>query len=279
MPNNNIAKLIEKKLKDGKVPTESKETPFYAIDTAKLEKYTKEVWPRIITAFDGLNYDNYIKLWREKHTDKDNIKKLYDSDWCTLPLAEYYSVNENLDLKLENYDFSYKRYDLIYYGNNRHTSRGLLISNLYDNSDFNVFIAGYDPEFKNATYKFSEYVDHDRLFPLICSSYATIVCGDDLHNDNIMTVRFFEAMLLDTVAFIHNSYDSEHKYILNKELADFIYVDNTDDIKDRLDKIKNDETLYRKIVELERKEIFDQFGQYKMNIVHPKEKNKIIELF
>lgn len=267
LPCKNVGRFFNLKMKsnNGKIPTDSKEMPLYDLDQSKVAKYTNEIWPRIITAFDGVDYEKYKTLNR-KTTKRSDYSLLCDGDWCMLPLAEFYSVNENLDLKLKNYNFTDKKYDLIYFGNNRQTSRGQLIAALYDRPEFNVFIAGYDPEFVNAKVEISKYVYHDELFPLICSSFATVVCGDELHNDNIKTVRFFEAMLLDTVAFIHNSYDSEHKYISNKELADFIYIETADDIKERLDKIKNDEDFYHKIIEAERKEIFDQFGQYKMDI-------------
>lgn len=270
MPCQNIAQYIKSKMDshNGKVPTAEKSLPLYDLNPSKIDKYTNEIWPRIITTFDGVNYEKYLALWREK-TKKQLAKnpnhqvKLCDSNWCELPLAEYYAVNERVDLKTKNYDYSNKKYDLIYFGNNRNTGRNKLIKNLYDKDEFNVFIAGYDPEFKQAKTETSAYVDHDKLFPLICSSYATVVCGDDLHNGNIKSARFFESMLLDTVAFIHVSYDPERKYISNKELADFIYVKTPEDIQQRLNKIKNDESLYRKIVEAERKEIFDQFGKYK----------------
>ena len=78
-----------------------------------------------------------------------------------------------------------------------------------------------------------------------------------------MTARFFESMQLDVVAFIYNKYDEEKKYIKNKELADFIYINDANDLQEKLQKIKSDKNLYNRIVELERNEIQNQFGHFK----------------
>lgn len=279
MPCRNYAQFIKQRMDEQDcVPViiSGKKTPYH-IDPAKIEKYTNEIWPKIKTAFGGSDYEKYLKLYNEINDrtiskSESHINRICDCDWCFIDLFEYYAVNEQLDLKMKDYDMSFKAHDLIYFGNNRHTSRGKLIERLYDNANFKVFIAGYDPEFKHAFTEVNSYVEHDKLFPLICTSYATVVCGDELHNGNIRTPRFFEAMMLDTVGLIHNSFDPEHKYIKNKELADFIYIETTEDIEDRLNKIKNDEGLYRKIVAAERKEILDQFGHYE--IEKQKETNK-----
>lgn len=264
MPCTNYAQFLKSRYDvDGIIRVPIPDGDYYTISSETFEKYTNEIWPSVITAFCGADYDKYLNNY-QKNEGKDITSKLCNGDWCKVELFEYYAINEDLNYKLKNYDWSHKKYDLIYFGNNRHTSRGKLIEKLYDNSNFNVYIAGYDPEFKNAKTEIGEYVPHDLLFPTISSSYATVVCGDELHNGNIRTPRFFESMLVDTVAFIHNSFDPEHKYVSNEKLADFIYVETSEDIRERLLKIKNDESLYRKIVEAERNEIVNQFEKYKV---------------
>ena len=51
--------------------------------------------------------------------------------------------------------------------------------------------------------------------------------------------------------------------IKNKELADFIYINDANDLQEKLQKIKSDKNLYNRIVELERSEIQNQFGHFK----------------
>ena len=245
----------------------------YKISMDKIEKYTNEIWPRIIIAFDGLDYNKFLQGWH-KETDRRLYKegtktnkffKLQDEGyWCQFFVLEYYALNERLSLKLKNYDYKDKKYDLIYFGNKRaNPIRNKIFKSLHDDKDFNILFVGYNPEFKNAKYIWMDYVDHNKLFPLISKSYCTIVLCDPLHSGNSKTSRFHEAMLLDTVALIHTIFDPEHKYIQNKELADFIYIDNVDDVKDRLNRLKNDEELYHKIVELERKEMFRMYEKYR----------------
>lgn len=77
-----------------------------------------------------------------------------------------------------------------------------------------------------------------------------------------MTVRFFEAMLLDIVGFISDEYDTEHKLIKNKELADFIYVKNSDEVKEKIEKIKKNKSLFDKIIKQERAEVNRIYNEY-----------------
>lgn len=234
------------------------------IDLSKIDKFTNDVWPRITIAFNGMNYEKYLSLYNKIHEKQfmdnpEHINKLYDGNWCEIHYGEYLAINDRQDLKLQNYDYSNKKYDLAYYGNNRHTTRNKIIKNIYDKDYINALFIGYNPEFTHAETTVFKYLHQDELFPLICTSYATIICGDKLHNENVLTPRFFEAMLLDTVGLIYNSYDSEHKLISDKKLADFIYIETAEDVRDRLNQIKNNETFYREIVEAERKEILNNF--------------------
>ena len=234
------------------------------LDQSKLDKFTNEVWPRITIAFNGMDYEKYLSSYNERHkkqfiNNPEHINKLYNGNWCEVHYGEYLAINYKKDLKLKNYDYSNKKYDLVYYGNNRHNERNKIINNIYDKDYVNALFIGYDPEFTHAKTTVFKYLVQDEMLPLICESYATIVCGDELHNGNFITARFFEAMLLDTVGLIYNSYDPEHKLISDKKLADFIYIETSEDVQDRLNQIKNNETLYREIVEAERKEILNNF--------------------
>jgi hypothetical protein len=234
------------------------------IDLSKIDKFTNDIWPRITIAFNGMDYEKYVSLYNKKHEklfidNPEHIAKLYDRNWCEVHYGEYLAITDRQDLKLQNYDYSNKKYDLVYYGNNRYTNRNKIIKNIYDKDYINALFIGYDPKFTHAETTVFKYLHQDELLPLICTSYATIVCGDDLHNEIFLTARFFEAMLLDTVGLIYNSYDPEHKLISDKKLADFIYVETAEDVRDRLNQIKNNETFYREIVEAERKEILNNF--------------------
>jgi hypothetical protein len=102
---------------------------------------------------------------------------------------------------------------------------------------------------------------HEEMFDFINKkAYATIVMGDNLHNNNIITPRFYESMLLNVVAFVWHTYDVDKKFVKNEELKNFIYVDSIDEFHDKVLQIKNNPELFKHLAELERKEVLDTVG-------------------
>ena len=234
------------------------------IDPEIVEGWTEKVWKRMKIAFDGQDYEKYCKMW---NSSSPKIKGTYkwlneDTEWFNMWIAEYYAINERLELKLKDYEKVADPYDLVYFGNNRQNERNKVIKELYDIPEFKKYCIGFDPQLANTDSE--KYVDHDELFKLIGEKcLATVVVGDNTHNGNIRTARFFETMLLDVAAFIYIKYDPTKSYVKNEFLKEFIYVSSKSELKEKIEKIKNDKELYKKIVELERKEILDQFSQYK----------------
>lgn len=233
----------------------------FKIDPEILDNWTEKVWNRMGTAYGGIDYNKYVEQWNKK--TKGKITELNTNvDWFNMWLFEYYAVNEELDLKLTNYTKIEKPFDLVYFGNNRQNERNKIIKKLFDIPEYKKCFIGFDPELENTTVY--NYVRHDELFKTLGENcLATVVVGDNLHNGNERTPRFFEAMLLDIVGFIYIDFDPDKKYIKNEFLKDFIYVSSSDDIKDRINKLNENPDLYKQIVELERKEILDEFGKYK----------------
>lgn len=228
-----------------------------------VEEYTKR-WNNVIVAFGGRNYE----MLYTKYMDNIKTKKDYSPhkclptkvdgtyDWVVFPIFDYYALNEKYEDKIKEYSFN-RKYDLVYFGNNRGGDRNKKLKKYFDLEDLNVYLIGFDMNFKNCNHDcHKKYVKHDELFPMICeNAYATVVVGDVLHDNNFATTRFFEAMLLDVVGFIDESYDPEHKFIRNEELAKFIYINNGEQLKSRINEIKNNETLFRSIITLEREEV------------------------
>lgn len=261
MPNLDFAQLLKSRLKDGKLKT-TNDPEYTGLTSQWLDDWSEKVFPRIATAYPGLDYDIYYNLYSDKiknvsESRKKTIELAKDYDWFYLPLFDYYAINEKLDLKLKDYNFNEKKYDLVYFGNNRHNERNQIIKKLYSNKNLSKFFIGFNPELENC--KFEEYVEHDKLFEMLGKDcLATVVVGDNLHNNNFKTARFFEAMLCDVVAFISTTYDKDKKFIKNEKLKDFIYVSDEDELYNKIQKLKSDENFYREIVSLERKEILEQ---------------------
>lgn len=245
---------------------DSKELNYaYKFPTEVLDNWREKVWKRIKIAFDGVDYPKFCKLWNDAHVRSKSSHVLLndDTEWFEMPIAEYYAVNEEFELKCTNYQKQENPYELVYFGNNRQNERNKIIKQLYDINEFKKLFVGFDPEMDNVDVR--EYVKHDELFKLMGEQcLATLVIGDNLHNGNIKSARFFESMLVDLVAFIYIKYDPEKKYVKDEFLKDFIYVSTKEELKDKINKIKNDNSLYKKIIELERKEIIDTYGFMKI---------------
>ena len=231
-----------------------------------VDGWRDKVWKNMKVAYGGIDYDRYVKMWNEANKkSKSEFRKLNENaDWFNFWIFEYYAVNEELDLKLKDYTKIDKPYDLVYFGNNRQNERNKIIKQFYDIPEFKKFFIGFDPNLKNTDVE--KYVKHQELFKLMGEKcLSTLVVGDNLHNGNERTPRFFEAMLLDIAAFIYTAYDPDKKYIQNEWLRDFVYVSSVEELKDRINQIKTNPELYKKIVNLERQEVLNQFGNMKKN--------------
>lgn len=269
MPSRNFAEYLKKRLKDKdgdiKVNSDIGKEHF---TVEYLTNWSNKVFPKIKVAFAGVNYPLYYETYNNGLTkrSKDNIANIItspDNGWIHIPIFEYYAVNEDLDLKLKDYPYKDKRFDLVYYGNNRMTDRTKVINKLYNDDELSKLFIGYDPKFSNT--ESMGYVKHDELFETMGRNcYATVVVGDKLHNNNTKTPRFYEAMLLDVVAFIYTDFDKDKTYVKNDELKEFIYVSTKDELKEKLNKIKNDEAYYKHIVQLERNEVINVCNKYNM---------------
>ena len=241
----------------------------YPMDKAMIDDWHEKVFKRMKIAFAGIDYEHYANLWDKGLAKKrvDDIVREYqtinhDAEWFNFWLFEYYAVNERLDLKLQNYKKIDNPYTLVYFGNNRPDNRHKILKEYYNMPSEKKLWIGYDPNIENTDVL--DYVNHDDLFKIIGEQcLATLVLVDERHSNNLRTPRFFECMMLDVAAFIYIGYDQEKKYVKNEFLKDFIYVSSAEEFQEKVLKIKQDPELYKKVIELERQEIFDQFGYMK----------------
>jgi len=281
MPCIDVAANIKARIKNTetcKLPTEKGP---YKFPIEELDRYTKEVWPRISTAYIGNDYDLYYKKYNGMHKTLRDTTRLYDNyDWCHIDFFTYFSVCELPEDKLKNYDKSDVKYDLVYYGNNRHTDRDKIISTIYSDSEMNNLLIGYKPDKALKNCEALSYLSHSELFNKMGTEcWATLILGDYLHNDDIITARFFESMIIDVIGFIYEPYDSKKQFVKNQELKDFIYVKSSSEIKDKLNRIKESPEFYKHIIELERQEIFRIAQQYAGHKIEKKEQIKSTPLF
>lgn len=157
-------------------------------------------------------------------------------------------------LKDTNYRFDTKVFDLVYFGNNRNSGRNNLISKYFDNPEFKSIIIGFDPNkylnLKNlSSMEYIDYLAKDKLYDFIEDKcLATLVLGDTICNGHALSLRFAESLLLKCVGFISIEYDPNKEMIKSEFLKDFIYVSSSEELSSKLNRIKQDKSLYEKLI-------------------------------
>ena len=246
----------------GDIPCDNPARPKYHIPYERCHEFTDKIFSKMMCAFAGKDMNMLHEKVCTARSRLTYNKWHPDLRWFFCDLHGYEAINEDLDDKLKDGDFNDKEYDLIYFGNNRHSNRLRVIETLYGNTDeLHKLFLGYDPQLANTTVM--RYVDHDKMFDMMRRSFATVVCGDIAHNDNICTPRYYEAMLCDCVAFIYDKFDSKRAYIKDEVLRDFCYVSTHDELVEKINKIKNDEAFYRDIIRRQREDTLSQLQHLK----------------
>lgn len=243
----------------------------YKITKEIVENWNEKVWHRTKVAFCGLDYELYYNTYNELTKNKtrefENIKPV--KEWFQFELFEYFGVNEKWEEKTKDYDKDIK-YDLMYFGNDRHNGRNKIVKNYFDLPDVKKLFIGFDPQLENTDVE--KYLPHDKLFKTMGTScLASIIVGDMLQWNNSLTPRFFELMLLDIIGFIDINYDNKKVYMKNEFLKDFLYVSSKEELKKKIEQIKENPETYKKIIKLQRQEIENQFNRLKV------EKNDTLE--
>lgn len=265
-PCQNFGELVRYKLQkgNGKLKVGGKIGETDILTEADCDKFTNEIFPNIITAFNGFDYEMFYDLYAAAHKKLNAQTALPTGKrWCQFTFFEYFGYKLLQDPEVsKDYPWQDKNYDLVYYGINRRNERNKIIADLYSPASLRKLFIGFDGvELPNT--KQIDRVERCDLFKTIASkSIATIVIGDTFHNNNCITFRFYEAMLLDVVALVHDSFDKDRKLIKSKTLQEFIFVKTKEDVEDRLKRLRESEELYRHIVELERNEVKRLFEDY-----------------
>lgn len=260
MPPINVMLITKQKLKFCNVPGCAKmaDGSVKPVTDDDVTNFTHNVFDKTRVAFCGLDYKKYFNQYNAR--SRLDTRKILDVDWAYFGQHEYYATREFLDLKLQSPDKDEDSFDFVYCGNHR-ASRDEVIKAVVSHSDLKCAVVGYGDFITSDNLSSFDYMSHEDMFNFINKkAYATVVMGDPLHNNNIITPRFYESMLLNTVAFIWHKYDTAKKFVKNEELKNFIYVSSGDELHDKILMIKNSKDLFDHIVELERKEALDSVG-------------------
>lgn len=261
IPPVNISLFVMQKSKFCDVPNHVKvnlERPAEFTDDM-VKCFTDKVFKRTKVAFCGLDYEQYYNNYN--NDTRADTRKILDIDWTYFGLIEYYTLLDCFKLDLQTGSKDSNTYDFMYCGNKRSCfSRNKILSDIVSLKDIKCVTVGYHDKLINANADSIAYLPHRDMLKLMNDkAISTIIIGDNLHNGNIITARFYESMLLNCVAFIWRTYDYEKKFVQNQELKDFIYVSSVEELHDKILQVKQDKELFNHIVQLERKEVLNMF--------------------
>lgn len=266
----NPAKFIENRLYKN---DEQKPKPFkYDRNTKDALMYNNNMsdvyncLDNTIIAHCGVNYESFYNKRIQLKFGSPNYIPYPAKYWDTFNCYNWQGVNCNLLEKFKDYDLSNKKYQCEYHGYIKHDDKRVKTT-----LDFYNALTGpnkiiqakgiFSSEFKNAE-TFGE-VPYNDLFEFISKdSYSTFITANESVFNDFISPRYFDLMMSDIIAFVYTPYDEYKRYTDNDELKEFMYVDDPNDFKQKVEKLINDDSFYRHIKYLQRKSIYDNFNDY-----------------
>lgn len=209
----------------------------------------------------NITRDDIVFITQQYDLDstKESLKKenILFKDVIHFPFYKFPLYNNNrLDKNLK------KEVDLIYGGSFRYDNRTEKFIKFYFGitKDISVELFGHN----NLSYfdgdkinglrvpKFSEQVKYNQFLNKMSTSLSTVCIGDKSYEGKNLTQRIYESILSNCITFIDEDFDSYHLvYGLNNNLSDFLYVNNRDDLINKIRLIKRDRELFDTTIDMQ----------------------------
>jgi len=111
---------------------------------------------------------------------------------------------------------------------------------------------------------FSGPVRYDQMLPKMNQSLAHVVIGDPFYEQiNDIPQRLYESIHSNVVTFIDGDMDRARRvFAADKQLADFLYVENRNQVAERISAIKEDNLLRREVLAAQKKAVGFDVGVY-----------------
>lgn len=195
-----------------------------------------------------------IEPFRSKIERQINVKKYVHFPFYKFPL-----MNKRLE-------YNNKIKDLGYGGTLRYGKRENKLLKFYFGYDkiksylfgniklkkFKKWDGKLNPPIIEHAVQYNEFLNKQSEF------YATVNIGDKEYEGNTLSQRIYESILANNICFIDKEFDPEMRIFQNDKLKDLLYVNNREEVKERLLKLK-DEKIHKKICDL-------QYNDVKINI-------------
>jgi len=215
---------------------------------------------------DALNYKYSHK--KGLYTEGLNVTKVLKYPYYFAPISlmdsKYFDINREYNPNRE--------YDL-YYGASslRDGKRNEEFLDYFFNRDirtamygsvkleqFKMDFTGYKVPEINSKLKQTGVVDENKR------GFATILMGDKDYRNNMITLRVYESLLADMVCFVDYKFDSNKVIFKDSEfLKDYLYVKSGKELETKIKELKNDSKLLHKVIEEQRKVMYNAFSQDK----------------
>jgi hypothetical protein len=222
------------------------------------------------------------KPWADAYKEADILIKRRDISYVSQPFRVDLLVKDilpknNIDIKQAIYfpfeqfpclndiipqlDVSELKSDISYGGTMRGGKREKKMINFYFgySSDIDVEMFG-KIELKDFNSKkigdlrpprFSGTVKYDDFLQKMNTSLSTVVIGDPLYEQlEDINQRVYESIWSNVVTFIDDEFDSNHRVFgHDKDLSEFVYVKNRQEVEERVNIIKNEPDVRNYILE------------------------------
>ena len=109
--------------------------------------------------------------------------------------------------------------------------------------------------------EFGKSVTHDLVKENIQKGLSTVIIGDKKYKElDDIAQRASESIIYGQVTFIDSDYDRKNR-MYDKELSEFLRIDDREQLVDRLRKIKNDKNLFYEILEKQKNHVLKDFNK------------------
>lgn len=190
--------------------------------------------------FSGRDYETWAKhaggeqayITQCPHDFTDFFKYVASKSCKRLPILEPHTAE----------------FDLIYYGAKRGGSRQ---KKLRRYNMKGLFVVGFDvgpPSESRGS------VEHPALPYHVRRARASLIIGDEDHDGQWATMRLYEAPYWGVLSFIDLSYDPNKLYYSDRGVQLWCYVNGPEDIRSKLDDLREQPQIYRDLVAAQRKQ-------------------------
>ena len=183
--------------------------------------------------------------------DTDLARNLHEKKGIEVGKVVYIPLNEWGAFLLKPVKSTDRPIDLIYGGSFRGGKREKKLIEYYFNKEgLNVELYGtirlnqFKKLLENCIVpNFGKKVEAKSIVENNSKALATVLIGDKEYQDNMVTLRFIEALLAETICFIDNDFDKEHTL-----LPEEFYVNNGNQLVEKIYKIKHDSIYYNNLL-------------------------------